>query len=248
MKLRMKDRKCKSAGVRKVVRLSVCAAAVALLACCGSGESGEQAATRRTSSQGNVQSVLEQEMQKADKAKAESNAAQSGEAGSEGSEGKGIETEIIGGDIATSTSSESTDNGSGSDNAGSTGSEGSGSGTGSGASAQIDVDLTTLSATMVYTEVYNMMYTPYDYVGKNIKMKGLCSVYHDDVTDKYYYACIIMDATACCAQGIEFELNSDYKFPDDYPESNDEICVTGTFDTYYEGEYQYCTLRNARVE
>ena len=36
----------------------------------------------------------------------------------------------------------------------------------------IDVDLTKLSSTMVYSEVYNMMYTPDDYIGKTVKMKG----------------------------------------------------------------------------
>ena len=36
----------------------------------------------------------------------------------------------------------------------------------------VDVDLTRLSSTMVYSEVYNMMYTPGDYIGKTIKMTG----------------------------------------------------------------------------
>jgi hypothetical protein len=26
-----------------------------------------------------------------------------------------------------------------------------------------------------------------------------------------------------------------------------KICVTGVFDTYREGEYTYCTLRNAKL-
>ena len=32
----------------------------------------------------------------------------------------------------------------------------------------------------------------------------------------------------------------------DYPEMNSEITVAGVFDTYMEGEYMYCTLKNAR--
>ncbi len=36
----------------------------------------------------------------------------------------------------------------------------------------IDVDLTTLSGTMVYSEVFNMIANPEDYVGKTIKMQG----------------------------------------------------------------------------
>ena len=36
----------------------------------------------------------------------------------------------------------------------------------------VDVDLTRLSSTMVYSEVYNMMNAPGDYIGKTIKMTG----------------------------------------------------------------------------
>ena len=112
----------------------------------------------------------------------------------------------------------------------------------------VDVDLTVLSSTMVYSEVYNMMYYPENYIGKTVKMKGMYAGYHDESTDKYYHACIIQDATACCAQGIEFEPTDDYRYPDDYPAEGQEVCVTGVFDTYKEGENIYCTLRNARLD
>ena len=111
----------------------------------------------------------------------------------------------------------------------------------------VDVDLTVLSSTMVYSEVYDMMYYPENYIGKSVKMKGMYAGYHDESTDKYYHACIIQDATACCAQGIEFEPTDDYIFPDDYPAEGHEVCVTGVFDTYEEGENKYCTLRDARL-
>ena len=91
----------------------------------------------------------------------------------------------------------------------------------------IDVDLTVLSSTMVYSEVYNMMVSPEEYVGKTVKMDGLFAYYHDEATGNFYFACIIQDATACCAQGIEFVLTEDYTYPDDYPEVDAEICVFG---------------------
>ena len=116
---------------------------------------------------------------------------------------------------------------------------------GIGESNGIDIDLTALSSTMIYSEVSNMMFEPDDYVGKTVKMEGNFSVYHDEASDKYYFACIIQDATACCAQGLEFVLKDSYKFPDDYPEVGEEVCVSGVFDTYYESGYYYCTLRNA---
>ncbi len=68
------------------------------------------------------------------------------------------------------------------------------------------VDLTTLSSTMVYAEVYQMMYDPGAYVGKTVKMNGQFFAYLIDGMDSYIFACIIQDATACCQQGMEFIL------------------------------------------
>ncbi len=109
----------------------------------------------------------------------------------------------------------------------------------------IDVDLTLMSSTMVYSEIYNMVYEAGKYIGKTVKMNGTCTVYVDETNGKSYYTCIVEDATACCARGIEFELSEDYLFPDEYPEAGENITVLGTYDTYMEGEYVYCTLREA---
>ena len=109
----------------------------------------------------------------------------------------------------------------------------------------IDVDLTKLSSTMVYSEVYNMMVSPESYIGKTVKMNGAFAYYEDPETKKQYFACIIADATACCSQGIEFILTGEHTYPNDYPELNSEITVTGTFETYEENGYNYCRLVNA---
>ena len=111
----------------------------------------------------------------------------------------------------------------------------------------IDVDLTAISGILVYSEVYNMMSTPENYMGKKIKMEGTYAIYFDDTYSTRYDACIVQDATACCATGIEFELSDELKFPDDYPEEGDTITVEGIFDTYDEDSYTYCTLRNASL-
>jgi len=116
-----------------------------------------------------------------------------------------------------------------------------------GSTDGVDVDLTVLSSTMVYSEVYNMMVSPENYIGKTVKMKGPFTYFHDEATDNDYFACIIQDAAACCAQGIEFVLTDDYVYPDDYPEVDEIICVVGVFDTYAEGDYTYCTLRKAKL-
>ena len=114
-------------------------------------------------------------------------------------------------------------------------------------SDDIDVDLTAISGILVYSEVYNMMASPANYMGKKIKMEGIYAIYFDDTYSTRYDACIVQDATACCATGIEFELPDEYKYPDDYPEEGDIITVEGIFDTYDEGSYTYCTLRNASL-
>ena len=118
----------------------------------------------------------------------------------------------------------------------------------------VDVDLTILSSTMVYSEVYNMLYFyPEDYYGKNVKMTGQFNVYQwvDEsgiVADMpVAYACIISDATACCAEGVEFVLEGDYTYPDDYPELGTEITVIGEFQSYEENGVTWYHLVNARL-
>jgi len=110
-----------------------------------------------------------------------------------------------------------------------------------------DIDLTTLSSTMVYSQVADMMYTPEKYIGKVVKAKGQFSVYHDNAQDKDYFAVLIKDAAACCSQGIEFVWDGEHVYPDDYPEIGKEITVMGTFDTYEEDGATYCQLLQADV-
>ncbi len=110
------------------------------------------------------------------------------------------------------------------------------------------VDLTILSSTMVYAEVYNMLVNPSDYIGKTVRMEGEFIVLSDDTGENIYPACIIYDATACCAQGIEFVLGEDAIYPDDYPELNSEIVVVGTFETYDEYGIEYVHLVDAILE
>ena len=117
----------------------------------------------------------------------------------------------------------------------------------------VEVDLTVLSSTMVYSEVYNMLYNdPAHYLGKTVKAKGTFSIYQlvtDGVLqpDPVSYACIISDAAACCAEGMEFVLEGDYTYPDDYPELGAEITVIGEFQSYEENGMTWYHLVNARL-
>ena len=117
----------------------------------------------------------------------------------------------------------------------------------------VEVDLTVLSSTMVYSEVYNMLYNdPAHYLGKTVKARGEFSIYQlvtDGVLqpDPVSYACIISDAAACCAEGMEFVLEGDYTYPDDYPELGAEITVIGEFQSYEENGMTWYHLVNARL-
>lgn len=118
---------------------------------------------------------------------------------------------------------------------------------------KVDVDLTVLSSTMVYSEVYNMLYNdPAHYLGKTVKARGEFSIYQlvtDGVLqpDPVSYACIISDAAACCAEGMEFVLEGNYTYPDDYPELGTEITVIGEFQSYEENGMTWYHLVNARL-
>lgn len=100
----------------------------------------------------------------------------------------------------------------------------------------MDIDLTALSSTMVYSQVYDMLYfSPESYRGKTVKMRGSFEAYQwvdkdgQPVKDKVSTACVVADATACCAEGIEFVCGDGLAYPQDYPEIGTEITVTGTF-------------------
>ena len=115
------------------------------------------------------------------------------------------------------------------------------------ADSSVDLDLTSLSSTLIYAEVSNMMMEPLEYEGKTVKMEGICGTYQDPNTGKKYYACIIQDATQCCAQGREFVLDDDKYTESDYPAQGEEITVKGTFATYQENGGQYLTMLDSQL-
>lgn len=111
----------------------------------------------------------------------------------------------------------------------------------------VDLDLSALSGTVVYSQVYDMVSNPEAYLGQRVKMHGSFNYFKDDGTGQEYFAAVIADATACCAQGIEFVWAGDHTYPRDYPPLDTDITVTGVFGTYQEGEYTYVQLTDADV-
>lgn len=105
----------------------------------------------------------------------------------------------------------------------------------------IDVDLVGVNSNMIYAQVYEMMTRPEDYLGKTVRIEGEFKVYANEELNKSNYVVLIADALACCQQGMEFIWKGEHKFPDDYPEPNSTVQVTGTYQSYEEngGTYYY---------
>ena len=113
---------------------------------------------------------------------------------------------------------------------------------------EYDVDLTVLDSNMVYAQVYDMVFGETDYSGKLVRAKGTFDYYLDKSTGREYFAVLISDAAACCAQGIEFVLAGDHKYPDDYPKRGSEIVIHGIFNTYEDATGAYVQLKDAVLE
>ena len=110
----------------------------------------------------------------------------------------------------------------------------------------VDLDLSALSGTVVYSQVYDMTMEPERYLGQRVRVKGDFSYFQDPVTRQEYFAVLIADATACCAQGIEFVWEG-HRYPDDYPPVDTELTGTGVFNTYEENGFTYLQLTDAEV-
>jgi len=111
-----------------------------------------------------------------------------------------------------------------------------------------EIDLTTMSSTMIYAQVLDILSNPDNYLGKHITMSGIFAIYQSPTTGDMYYSCLIPDATMCCLNGIEFVRAGNYSYPEDYPDPGDSVRVVGTFDTYEEDGYIYCRLRDAVMD
>ncbi len=111
----------------------------------------------------------------------------------------------------------------------------------------IDLDLSDMSGTVVYAQIYQMAIYPEEYIGKIVRLSGWFDLFTDSSTNIVYTVCYIPDASACCAQGIEFVWMGNHDFAMDYPEAGTEIVVTGRFETYFEDGYEYMRLADAEL-
>lgn len=111
----------------------------------------------------------------------------------------------------------------------------------------IDYDLTEMNSDMIYATVFMVVQDPESYAGKTFKIYGNSYTFPTTEGKSMTHYCLIKDALACCAQGLEFiSSNCDEKYPDD----GDEIVVTGTLESYTVEDIPMplCRLVNAKIE
>lgn len=102
-----------------------------------------------------------------------------------------------------------------------------------------EIDLTKMSSTMVYSYVFNMVNAPTDFIGQRFRIRGNYDEEYWDQTKLTYHYIVIADATACCAQGLEFVLND---INAAYPQVGEEFEISGIFGTYTENGNLYIRI------
>jgi hypothetical protein len=118
-------------------------------------------------------------------------------------------------------------------------------------SKKVDYDLTLMNKDMVYGIIYDMITNSDKYIGKTFRIEGLYYANYHKSTDKYYHYCIVEDALACCAQGLEFIWDDGPNiYPDEYPENNTGIVIEGVFETYEAESYDFsfCRIKDAKIK
>ena len=113
---------------------------------------------------------------------------------------------------------------------------------------KIDLDLTKMSATMIYSTIFDMLIMPEDYVEKNIKVKGWFQTYQNPEDGETYFAVVVPDATACCQQGLEFVWPGNHSYPKDYPNNGDVVTITGIYKLTETDGITYNYLEASAVE
>ena len=90
---------------------------------------------------------------------------------------------------------------------------------------KIDYDLSNMGYNMLSGITFEMLIEPEKYVDKTVKISG--QFYTEVEEGIRYYSVIIWDATLCCPAGMDFIPPESMQFPDDFPEQESQITVTG---------------------
>ncbi len=94
----------------------------------------------------------------------------------------------------------------------------------------VQIDLSMFSKTVMYAELYNILFSPEEYEGMTIRMDGVY-LYDEDVeNNKKYHFVVVLDQAACCQQGMEFKLDEGLT----YPKQGEHVEIKGEFRFYEE--------------
>mgnify|MGYP007110401609 FL=1 len=116
------------------------------------------------------------------------------------------------------------------------------------ADGQVDYDLSSMGPDMVYATIYQMMIDPKSYVGKSFKVTGNYYSSYSKENDQYYHFCMVKDAAACCAQGLELLwADESMNRHENCPDEEALVTVEGVFETYEEGQNTYGRLKDVRL-
>ena len=114
--------------------------------------------------------------------------------------------------------------------------------------SKVNLDLTKMSATMIYSTIFNMLIMPEDYINKTIKVTGWFETATNPQTGEIYYAVVVPDATACCQEGLEFVWPGEHSYPADFPEVGANITITGLYKVIETDGITYTYLEASSVE
>lgn len=102
-----------------------------------------------------------------------------------------------------------------------------------GIPSKIDFDFTKMNFNMALSLIYDIMVEPENYLNKTIKIEGQYDTIVED--DIRYFAVIDWDLTGCCPAGLNFIPPDSMKFPEDFPELETTITVTGRIEKTFNG-------------
>ncbi|MCL1832339.1 MAG: hypothetical protein FWG45_05440 [Oscillospiraceae bacterium] len=99
----------------------------------------------------------------------------------------------------------------------------------------IDIDLTKMSSNVASAQIGMFYENEQDYMGKTVKIRGTYYPFFVDdeeliehnITLQY----IVFDCPSGCNKYLEF-IDADKTYPDDYPDEDTLIEITGVFDRY----------------
>ncbi len=104
------------------------------------------------------------------------------------------------------------------------------------------IDLTRLSNTMAYAQLYDMVMAPERHQGITLRVHGSYYGFQSQETGKITHLITVRDNVGCCEMGMEFQITGDLIWPDQFPQNNSMIELTGIISSISYGENKYPLL------